>query len=162
MPGGMATLWNTVEERNRTLVRNALVLFNAGEVDAYLELYDPELVFHGLPVGLPAGVEGVRGFYQGLAAAFEDAHFEVDYIIAARSRVVVRYTFRGLHRAGFLGRAATGRQIHASGATILRIKNNRCVERWSDLDVAGAIDRAAAIALVDDTPTVSMRRFEAA
>jgi len=158
----MTTLWNTVEERNRTLVRNALVLFNGGEIESYLDLYDPTVLFHGLPIGLPRGMDGVRQFYAGLAAAFEDAHFEIDYIIAARSRVVIRYTFHGIHRAGFLGRAASGRRVEANGATILRLKNGRCVERWSDLDVARAMDRAAQIALSDDTPTVSMRRFHAA
>ena len=75
-------------------------------------------------------------------AAFPDAHFTVEDMIAEGDRVVSRYTYRGTHQGSWtavLGIPPTGKQVTISGNEIFRIADGRIVEQWSQFDLIGAL-----------------------
>ena len=50
---------------------------------------------------------------------------------------MTRWTFRGSHRAEFVGLVPTGQRVEMTGINIDRIANGRFVERWYEMDRLG-------------------------
>jgi predicted ester cyclase len=73
---------------------------------------------------------------QQAEAGFPSYEIVVDELIAERDLVVVRGTFRGVHRSAFAGIDATGRQVSAGLMIIYRVKGDRIVEHWMQFDAA--------------------------
>lgn len=88
---------------------------------------------HGY-AGVEPGKAGITAFYQRMWSAFPDARVEIDEAIEAGDRVVARFRFLGTHKGEFLGVAPTGKAIETHGITILKMKDGKCVERWSATD----------------------------
>jgi predicted ester cyclase len=118
--------------------------WNAGDLFAYLELYDPGIVLHGY-VGVEPGIASVRAFYEGFHAAFPQSELVFDDLIAADDKVVCRFTIRGTHGGPFQGLPPTGKPVVVPGITILRFVNGRCVERWSQADFMGLLTQLGAV-----------------
>jgi len=51
--------------------------------------------------------------------------------------VANNFRLKGTHRGTFLGVPASGKSIDVEGVTILRFKDGKCEERWSQTDVFG-------------------------
>ncbi len=124
---------------HRTRLYEAQQHFNAGNLDAYLALYDERVVFHDL--GLEPGLAAVRAFYRGFLSAFPDAHVEIEEVIEAGDRVAERFTLRATHRGVFQGIPPTGRSVTLRGITILHFEGGRCVERWTQADFPGLMQQ---------------------
>ena len=69
-------------------------------------------------------------------AGFPSYEIVVDDLIAERDLVVVRGTFRGVHRGAFAGIGATGREVSAGLMIFYRIAGDRIVEHWMQFDAA--------------------------
>ena len=74
-------------------------------------------------------------------AGFPSYEIVVDDLIAERDLVVVRGTFRGVHRGAFAGIDATGRQVSAGLMIIYRVKGDRIVEHWMQFDAAALMSQ---------------------
>jgi len=115
-----------------TLLLSAAESFSAPATrSAYFDLYSPDAVLHGYP-GVEPGIESIRNFYAGLWSAFPDAELTIEDTVEAGDKLAARFTLRATHRGEFMGVAATNRRVTATGITILRFQNGRCVERWSE------------------------------
>lgn len=57
-----------------------------------------------------------------------------DEIVAERDLVVVRGTFRGVHRGAFAGMEATGNTASATLMIMYRIANGRIAQHWLPFD----------------------------
>ena len=68
---------------------------------------------------------------------FPSYEIVADELIAERDLVVLRGTFRGVHRGAFAGINATGRSVSAGLMIIYRIEGDRIVEHWMQFDAAG-------------------------
>lgn len=83
-------------------------------------------VYSRLPVPrLDAQTLDVASYKQamsGLLAAFADARFSVDDVIAEEDLVAVRHRFHGIHNAKFQGVPASGEPVEISGIAIFRLK----------------------------------------
>src|SRR4051794_3304297 len=98
-------------ERNKAVIRRFVEeVQNKQNWDVYDELNDPEFVNHSAPPGVPADREGGKIFLQALAAAYPDAHFTVDDMIAEGDQVVTKKTLSGTNQGDFEGIPATGKQ----------------------------------------------------
>lgn len=111
---------------NRAILRLAIDNWNAGNLDAYLNLYAPDVVLHSVPPGFPPGVEGVRRMYQGMWASYPGSTIQIEDLLAEGDSVACRYTVRATHQA-------TGKPVTFIGITILHFAEGKCVERW-DMD----------------------------
>lgn len=133
------------EVSNRAALERARENWNRGDLDSYLEIYDPDVVLHGYPPGLPAGVQGARLFYQGLWSAFPNPHLVFEDVVAEGERVAVRYLLRATHRGDFMGVPPTDKEVTITGITILRFAGGKCVERWNQADMLGLLQQLGAV-----------------
>lgn len=109
--------------RNKARIAQAIDQWNSGDLDAYLELYDPNAKVHHIPSDLPPGITGIRRFYQGLWVALSDIQIKIEDMFEEDDKVALRYTLTAVHNE-------SGKQIVSPGITTLHFSNGRCVERW--------------------------------
>jgi predicted ester cyclase len=111
----------------------AIASWNAGELDAYLELYDEGIALHGYSEQ-PMGKAEVRGFYGGLFEALSDIVLDIHDVVESGPILGCAFTMHGTHTGELAGIAPTGRRIQQPGVTILRFEGDKVVERHSVAD----------------------------
>jgi steroid delta-isomerase-like uncharacterized protein len=79
------------------------------------------------------------GFKQGLIefyAAFPDLHATIEDLVVdtESSKVAVRWSATGTQVGPFLGMPASLKKIRFKGIEIIKISNERIVERWGEWD----------------------------
>jgi len=118
--------------------------WNAGDLDGYLRLYDDAIRLHGYsPESL--GKAEVRGFYEGIFAAFGPPTLEFHEVLTDGDAVTVRFTMSGTHVGEFMGVPATGRDVAVPGITILHFRGDTVVERFSQADMLGLLVQIGAV-----------------
>jgi len=110
----------------------------------YFELYDASCVLHGYP-GVAPGLDGIKAFYAAFWAAFPDVKLSLDDVLAAGDRVAARFSFTATHRGEFMGAAASGRSVAVGGITILKFRDGKCIERWSEMNTLALLQQIGAI-----------------
>ena len=130
---------------NEAVFQRAVNNWNDGNLTAYLDLYDEQVILHGLPPGLPPGREGVKLFYDGLWEAFPQPRLIIQDVIMADDRLACRFQMEGIHQGAFMGIPPTGKRVQVPGMTILRFANGKCVERWNQTDMLGWLQQLGAI-----------------
>ena len=137
------------DKDNRAIIREYLhQLWDAGRPDLG-ELADRFIApgFVGRTVGMPV-VEGRDGYKRMLTmvtAAFPNAEFTVEDLIAEGDRVVVRWSLRATHRRDLMGIAATGRRVEMTGAIIYRMAGGQVQEWWEHQDLLGMLQQLGAL-----------------
>ena len=109
--------------RNQSRLRQAINYWNEGDLDAYLELYDPNAKVHHVPADLPSGITGIREFYQGLWTMLSDINLKIEDMFEEHDKVALRYTLTAIHNE-------SGNEIVSPAITILHFSDGRCIERW--------------------------------
>jgi predicted ester cyclase len=132
-------------DENRAALATAIGRFNQPDLDAYMEIYDPDVALHGYPPGLPPGVAGARAFYDTVFAAFSPMRLEIHETVGEGELLAARYSNHGVHTGEFMGVPATGREIVLEGQTIMRFAGGRIVERWQAADMFGLMQQLGAI-----------------
>jgi len=132
-------------EQNKANARRAYEIISQGNLDAFYETVDPNIVDHsGLP-GIPQGLEGVRQWFSTLRSAFPDLRINAEDIIAEGDKVVARYGVTGTHQGEFWGIGPTGKQVTFSGIDIVRVADGKLVEHWGEIDALGLMQQLGAI-----------------
>ena len=124
-----------MSERNKTALRAAVDLFNAGD-EAYFDFYTDDVAVHGLP-GVPeVDRDGLIAFYRGFWAGFPEARVDVLDVVAEGDRVACRFRISGALQNEFMGVQPDGeRSVSVELLTIFRMTSDgRCQERWMRLD----------------------------
>jgi predicted ester cyclase len=122
-------------ERNKAVVtRFVEEVQNQRNWDVYDELNDPSFVNLSSPPGIPPDREGGKVYLGGMLAAFPDAHFTIDDMIAEGDRVATKKTFTGTHSAPLGDLPATGRSVRLQFVDILRVRDGRIIEHWLSMD----------------------------
>jgi predicted ester cyclase len=97
------------------------------------------------PPGL-VGPQGVKDYlYEPWFAAFPDAQFTLEDLIAEGDKVTFRATLRGTHRGEFMGIAPTGKHVTMTAIGIGRIEEGKIAEGWQSTDVLGLLQQLGAI-----------------
>ncbi|MBL8776672.1 MAG: ester cyclase [Acidimicrobiales bacterium] len=131
---------------NRAAFDRAIANWNAGDLDAYLELYGESILLHGYSEE-PMTKPEVAGMYRGLHEALEGIHIEVHDVIEEDDRLSARATMSGTHRGELFGVPGTGVDIVQPVITHLRFVDGRCVERWSVADTLAVLLQIGAVTL---------------
>jgi steroid delta-isomerase-like uncharacterized protein len=132
---------------NLAAIERAVGAFNNPAVrERYFDLYAANVVLHGFPPGLPAGIAGVKAFFTGFWEAFPDARLRGEDIVAGDGdRVAIRYVIEGTHKGAFAGVAPTGKSVTVTGQTIVRFVDGKVAERWNAVDMLGLLQQLGAI-----------------
>lgn len=124
--------------QNLAALQRAVERFDEGDLDGYMRLYHPDVVFHGA-APQPLIGKAVQGFYRAIFAAFSDLRLQAEDVICQEDKLVCRYTMRGRHTGEFLGAQPSDRPFAVAGITIMTFVDELCVERWSCLDNLGLL-----------------------
>jgi steroid delta-isomerase-like uncharacterized protein len=108
------------------------------------EIVAADYVAHG-PQAPPAeGPDGVKA----RVAVYQDAldgYWDVQEILTAGDRVVVRWIGRGTHRGELMGVDPTGRSIVVDAITVFRIAGGKIAEEWTVWDALGLRQQIGAV-----------------
>lgn len=111
-------------------------VLNERRIDDYGDVLAADLVSHlrvGDIAGLPAFVEVMRMCYD----AFPGVIWELDELVVAPDRAVLRYHFDAVQRGAFMGIPASHRMAHLEGIELLHVRAGRIHEIWNYADVMG-------------------------
>ncbi|MBN1530549.1 MAG: ester cyclase [Thermoleophilaceae bacterium] len=133
-----------MENANATRLAQAIEDWNRGDLAAYLTLYDDDVRLHGYSPE-PMDKTAVTGFYEQHFRAFPEGRIELLHTFCDGDDLVARFVMRGRHEGEFLGVPATGRDIALDGITIMRFRDGRVVERWSQADMLGLLVQFGAV-----------------
>ena len=82
------------------------------------------------------------GFFDALKGGFSDYSHNLNLIEAtSEGRVVVYWTFQGLHSGSFFGVPASGRRVRINGIDIYTMMGGRFTEQRHCEDVAGLMSQ---------------------
>ncbi len=132
------------EDNNGVIFIKAIGNWNKGDLNSYLLMYDPSVVIHGI-LGVEAGIESAKKFYQGFHRAFPDTQILVEDLFTRADKLACRFTVSGTHKAEFMGIPATDKFIKFTGITILKFVAGKCTERWNQADFLGMLPELGAI-----------------
>lgn len=136
-------------EDNKALIRRWVdEVLNRRDVSTHSPAY--ELVatdFTGHFPGQPPiyGLEAFRQFGSAYFTAFPDLQITPEDLVAEGDKVTMRYGWRGTHKAELMGIPATGKQVTASGISILRIADGKIAEQWDNFDNLGMLQQLGVI-----------------
>jgi steroid delta-isomerase-like uncharacterized protein len=113
-----------------------------GRADVVDDLHAPDFVDHD-SAGRPSDNEGFKQGIVRLFEAFPDFQAKVRGLVVNTDtgQVAVRWTATGTHRGEYLGAPPTGRQVTFKGIEIIRIRDERIVERWGEWDGMGLLEQ---------------------
>jgi steroid delta-isomerase-like uncharacterized protein len=128
-------------EQNKAILRQAYDAINRNDLDALDELVASDITDHDPAPGQGPGLEGVKGYFSSLHAAFPDVHMDVEDMIAEGDKVVAQVSVSGTHQGEFVGIAPTGNRVTITGIDILRITDGKVVEHWGRFDDLGMMQQ---------------------
>ncbi|MBF6594839.1 MAG: ester cyclase [Thermaceae bacterium] len=132
-------------QENKVLARYYLErIFNHKSLAVIDEFYSPDVMDHSPLTGFALGLEGYRSQITLFLATFPDLVVEYQDFTCEADRVFSRYTLTATHQGEFAGIAATGKRVRVSGMDMLRFKEGKVVEHWSELDLFGLMQQLGA------------------
>jgi steroid delta-isomerase-like uncharacterized protein len=130
-----------IEEDPKQVVREHLRrAICGGELEAYEELCDPEIVFTSpYAAGPLRGLEAFRETFLAMRRAFPDLRIVEDMVIAEGDLVAARWVASGNHTgSAFAGLpAASGRRFEITAMSFYRVRASRIVEGRVNDDTLG-------------------------
>lgn len=91
------------------------------------------------------GVQGAKSDHQEVARGFEDARFDIDEVIPADDRVVVRWTLHATHTGPFAGLSPTQKKVAVRGISLYRLRDGRIIETRNLPDLLAMLTQLGAI-----------------
>ncbi len=129
-----------VEEQNMEVVRNYFKELDKGNAEVFREVYAPDAAYYfpsGItePMSLEQEIEQFKMFHN----AIPDLVHNIEEIISAGDKVIVRFIARGTHTGEIeeMGIPATGNEVEISSIIIFRIENGKVVEERQEADMLG-------------------------
>ena len=115
---------------NEEIVRTACqVVWTDGDLSRIGEFYAEDFRADYPITNWGKGLEGLKQLATDQRMAFPDYREQIDELIDAGDRIIVRLTIRGTHKGPLPNLPATGKSIEFSDVTICRIENGKIVEQ---------------------------------
>jgi steroid delta-isomerase-like uncharacterized protein len=91
------------------------------------------------------GVQGAKSDLQEITRAFGDARFDIDEMIGADDRVVVRWTLHATQTGPFAGLSPTRKKVSVGGISMYRLRDGKITETRNQADLLGAFTQLGAV-----------------
>jgi steroid delta-isomerase-like uncharacterized protein len=115
-------------------------VWNRGRRDAIPEMLAADGVLHD--GGLDSvGPEGFYAFFDRMRATLSEIQVTVHDTIVEGHRICVRWSCTAKHAGDGLGFAATGKTIHVTGISIVRVAGGKVIECWQNWDMLGMMEQ---------------------
>lgn len=122
-----------VQEQNKAAVRAYVEAFNAGDLDRLRQLHCADAVVHGVLGWGP--MDEVIPIWGELHASF-GIHLTIEGLVAEGDRVAALLTERGVSRAPFRGKPATGKTYELVAMEWYELERGLIRRRWGARDAA--------------------------
>jgi steroid delta-isomerase-like uncharacterized protein len=116
-------------------------VINQGRLDRADHLVALDFVELDPLPGQQQGREGLKDVIRGMRAAFPDLHWVLDEVVAEGDKVVSRFTWKGTHRATFLGIPSTDRKVTVKGVVIDRLVDGKMADSRILMDSLGLMQQ---------------------
>lgn len=117
-------------------IRAAVAALNRGDLDRYIEHFDPSCPRWIAGFEQPLTLAEVDDNLRQLAAAFTPLQLEEEMLFGSDQLVCARWRLRGTHVAEYLGIGATSREIAVESCEIYQFGGDRVVATWTYQDPA--------------------------
>lgn len=129
-------------ERNKQLIGKLYEdCINPGKMELLPQLIADDYVDVRGEKGPAAFADTVMSLRQG----FPDIRFTVEDLIAEGDRVTVRWKWRGMNTDSFRGFPASQKQVTNDGIVIYRIRDDKIVQAWIQIDRLGVLQEIGAV-----------------
>jgi steroid delta-isomerase-like uncharacterized protein len=125
-----------MSEKNKSLVKQIVEIFNTGDLSAVDEIFSPDFVLHN-----PAYPEEVRGpagvkrYVETVRAAFPDIEIKIIDMVAEGEKVAKHFKMSGTQQGEWLGIHPTNKRFSMDLAiSIYRFSEGKLVELWMAYD----------------------------
>jgi len=112
-------------------------IWNVPDLSVVPEVLSPEVAFRGSLGSTRVGHAEFADYVREVTGALGDYRCDIEALVAEDERVVARMMFSGVHRAPFLGVAATGRRVAWAGAAFFTFAGGLVRELWVLGDLHG-------------------------
>ena len=120
----------------QTVVFRWLAAGDAGDLDAFDELFHPDAVVHA-PLGLSTtSTAEEKAVWADALAAMPDIRHHVEEVVLDGNVEMARVTVTGTMTTGFAGVAGTGRRFRIDQAVIAHLRDGKIIEAWEIADIA--------------------------
>jgi len=120
-------------------------LWDRGNLNIADEILSASFVDHDPVQGQTPGMEGYKQMVGAFRSAFPDLRVRNEDVIEEGNKVVVRWTANGTHNGQLMQIPPTGKKVSLKGIDILRIENDKIVERWGEFDALGMLSQLGVI-----------------
>ena len=124
-------------------------LWDKGNLNIADDIFQQQFTDHDPVQGQGPGLEGYKQMLAAFKSAFPDLRVRNEDVIEdeRQSKVVVRWTAQGTHRGELMQIPATGKKVSLKGMDILRVEDEKIVERWGEFDALGMLAQLGVIQL---------------
>jgi steroid delta-isomerase-like uncharacterized protein len=109
------------------------------------EILSSQFVDHDAVPGQGPGREGYTQMAGSFFTAFPDLRVRNEDVFAEGDKAVLRWTAEGTHRGELMGIPATGRRVRLKGMDIIRVADDKIVERWGEFDALGMMQQLGVV-----------------
>ena len=109
-------------------------VLNQHNGDHAAHYFTEDMKWHGGTVGTVAGRDSVAGLLTSVVAAIPDLRTDVQDIIVADNKVVVRLVVTGTHKGDLLGIPASGNALRWDAVDVYRLEDGKIAEEWASED----------------------------
>ena len=126
-------------EQNKELIRQFYTeLINQRKIELVDQIISPDFDDHAAQ---GRGLEQFKALYSTMVAIFPDIRVSLEDLIAEGDKVVARVEISARQAKSFRGFPPADKQVTYSGMDIFRIEDGKVVERWTQRDFLGMLER---------------------
>ncbi len=139
----------SVLETNQMLAQQYRAELWNGRLETADEITAPDCVFHVNDSFTPAIDPGSAALQQLVTmyrAAFPDASFTVEDVVADATKVVVRWRGNATQQGALGAIPATGKSVSVTGMDLLHINDGKVTAIWTNWDALGMLKQLGLVA----------------